>query len=115
MLITESIKLRGYIVGNIWWPSGAECWKPLNVDLHREKARVTGDGDMFRYLVGRACADGDFQSATIAQGDITITMSESRNGKRHRVSKTYPLDKFPSVADYVHPDPDWSPSFDDED
>jgi len=27
-----NIALRGYIVGPIWWPAGAECFKDLHYD-----------------------------------------------------------------------------------
>jgi len=33
------ITIYGYVVGAIWWPAGAECFKEFTYDLTREKAR----------------------------------------------------------------------------
>lgn len=39
MPITD-IRLTGYVVGPIWWPAGAECFKPLDYGITREDARM---------------------------------------------------------------------------
>lgn len=110
MQTTTHVKIRGFLVGAIWWPVGAECWKDLDYDLTREDARIvdgsTGKvGADLRYHILRACNDGDFQSAVIAHGEVEI---ERRRGSRRTV-RTFPLSMFPSVADCVHDDPDWCP------
>lgn len=105
-----NISLRGYIVGPIWWPAGAECFKPLDYDITSESARM--DGGTLRDHVLRATNDGDFQSATLAHAELVV---ERRNGSR-RVIRSFPLSRFPSVADCLHPEgDDWCPQTDMED
>jgi hypothetical protein len=105
-----NISLRGFIVGPIWWPAGAECYKPLDYSITRESALI--DGGTLRDHVLRATNDGDFQSATLACAELVI---ERRAGNR-RVIRSFQLSHFPSVADCLHPDgDDWCPQSDFED
>lgn len=93
-------KLSGYLVGPIWWPAGAECWKDLDF--------TCDDTGTLRDNVVRAhCFDGDFQSCSIAQGELIGTY---RRGAK-TVSRTFPLAMFPSIADCLHSDPDWFPDY----
>lgn len=106
-----NISLRGYVVGSIWWPVGAECFKPLNYSITREDQRFTEPGTLRDHVL-RATNDGDFQSTTLAQAELVI---ERRNGAR-RVIRSFPLSRFPSVADCLHPDgEDWFPDFGEDD
>lgn len=110
MPITD-ISLRGYVVGPIWWPAGAECYKPIRYSITNEDARFTEPGTLRDHVL-RATNDGDFQSATLACAAIVI---ERRQGNR-RVIRSFPLARFPSVADCLHPDgDDWCPQYDGED
>lgn len=102
MFRTTDITLSGYIVGPIWWPTGAECFKPLTFSVLDYRDRC--DGATLRDCVLSALQDGDFQSASIAQGQILITM---QNERQHRVTRAFPLSKFADVADCLHSDPDW--------
>lgn len=96
-----SIELRGFIVGPIWWPADAECYKPLHYSVFDFTERGT-----LRDHVLRATQDGDFQNATIAHGELVL---ERRTAGR-RVIRSWPLSKFSSVADCLHPDgDDWCP------
>jgi hypothetical protein len=105
-MVTD-ISLRGFIVGPIWWPAGAECFKPLSYSITRESKLL--DGGTLRDHVLRATNDGDFQHATLALAEIVI---ERRTGSR-RVIRSFPLSHFPSVADCLHPDgEDWCPQSD---
>lgn len=106
-----SISLRGYIVGPIWWPAGAECYKPLSYSISDERCRWSEPGTLRDHVVA-AVNDGDFQSATLAHAEIVI---ERRNGNR-RVIRSFPLSHFPSITDCLHPDgEDWCPQGDWED
>lgn len=107
--------LRGYLVGPIWWPAGLECWKDLSVDLDSERYRFSKQAerpdleDMISHIIMRE--GGDFQSCTIAAA--VIILSSTKRVGRDVVKRTrcIPLDKFPSVKDWLHPDPDWCPAY----
>jgi hypothetical protein len=102
--MTITARIQGYVVGPIWWPAGAECFKEFNYDVTREEGRS-------REHCLAITRDGDFQSCSIAQGELVVT----RHSDGHRVTRSWPLRKFPSVADMLHEDPDWFPSYDEED
>jgi hypothetical protein len=106
-----NISLRGFIVGPIWWPAGAECYKPLSYSITDERVRWSEPGTLRDHVLA-ATNDGDFQSATLAQAELVV---ERRAGNR-RVIRSFPLSHFPSVADCLHPDgDDWCPQDDFED
>lgn len=105
-----NISLRGFIVGPIWWPAGAECYKPLDYNLTDMDARFSAPGTLRDHVL-RATNDGDFQHATLAQAELVV---ERRQGNR-RVIRSFSLAHFPSVADCLHPDgDDWCPQDDSE-
>lgn len=106
----SSITIRGFIVGPIWWPMGAECYKPLRYSITSEEKRWSEPGTLREHVLA-ALRDGDFQSATIAHGEIVVEMIR----ERRRVLRSFPLSHFPSVADCLHPDgDDWCPQHDDD-
>lgn len=100
------VTVRGYVVGPIWWPAGVEYFKEFTYDLTRESQRKEG-ADFRSHIVDIVC-DGDFQSASIACGEIEISYRR-KNGDR--VTRTIPLECFPSIADCLHSDPDWCPQY----
>lgn len=107
MLQTSSIRITGYIVGKIWWPVGQECFKPIDYDVTRHSF---SDKPELRDHILKITCDGDFQGASIARGEVTIEM---RNGRR-KVTRSFPLSKFPSIADCLHPSgDDWFPDYGD--
>jgi hypothetical protein len=108
-------EITGFLVGNIWWPVGAECWKDVRYRCQDEQARTEGKMTLRDHIL-RITNDGDFQSCVIAQGEITITATRYDPERRTlcRRSRSWPLDRFPSVADCLHDDPDWWPSCPDE-
>ncbi len=109
MPITD-MRFQGFIVGPIWWPAGAECFKPLQYSL-TDHDRRSSEPMTLREHVLRATNDGDFQSATLAHAVLVV---ERRLGSR-RVIRSFPLSKFPSVADCLHPEgDDWCPQDDGE-
>ena len=109
-MVTD-ISLRGFVVGPIWWPAGAECYKPLAYSITREDGRFSEPGTLRDHVL-RATNDGDFQHCTLACAKLVV---ERRNGNR-RVVRSFPLSHFPSVADCLHPDgDDWCPQGDMED
>lgn len=112
------ISIRGYVVGPIWWPSGAECFKPLSYNLTRENARFTEPGSLRDHVLA-ATNDGDFQSCTIACGELVVkrtsytTDAQQRITRKRCVTRIFPLSRFPSIADCLHPDgDDWCPPAD---
>jgi hypothetical protein len=107
--MTTQISIRGYLVGPIWWPAGAECWKNLNYDLTRERDRYVEPPTTLREHVLAATRDGDFQHCVIAQGEIVIERSRMIGRDLVRKIRYYPLEKFHDVADCLHDDPDWFP------
>ena len=63
---TQSAYLSGAICGAIWWPVGAKCGKPLNVNLDRVRHRFSDkSGLTFRDMLLHILSEegGDFQGA----------------------------------------------------
>ena len=105
-----NISIRGFLVGTIWMPA-AECYKPLDYSLTDQQCRTVGKMTLRDHVV-RATNDGDFQSCTLALGELVVT---TRNGRR-TTTRTFPLARFPSIADCLHPDgDDWCPQCEGED
>jgi hypothetical protein len=108
MPVTD-ISLRGFLVGPIWWPMGAECSKPLSYSITREDERFTEPGTLREHVLA-ATNDGDFHGATIAHGELVVTVHRDRR----KIVRSFPLDRFLSIADCLHGDPDWYPDYGDE-
>lgn len=107
------ISIRGYIVGQIWMPT-TECYKRLDYDLTREDARFTAPGTLRDHVL-RATNDGDFQSATLAHAELVVTRRKREGTRTVTVTRAWPLSRFPSVADCIHPEgDDWCPQGDDD-
>lgn len=108
----ERITIHGYLVGGIWWPYGAECYKDLSYDILREQDRTVGGKMTLREHVLRATNDGDFQSCEIADGYLEIRIRKPDKTGRTIRTRMFPLDMFPSISDCVKSD--WSgPEFED--
>ena len=110
---THKFRISGFLVGPIWWPNGAECWKNLNYDLSDMDSRFSDPGSLRDHIL-HATIDGDFQNCTIAQGELIATRHIFKHGRQITESRSWPLDFFPSIADCLHPDPEWWPDWDDE-
>jgi hypothetical protein len=111
------LTIRGYVVGPIWWPVGAECYKDLAYDVTRESARFFRERPTLRSHLNLLMAEhgGDFQSATIAQGELIVTATKQVGATTVRRTRAWPLETFPSIRDYLHPEgQDWAPCFDGE-
>lgn len=114
MRTERNISIRGFIVGPIWWPAGAECYKRLSYDLTREDRRFLEPGTLRDHVLS-ATNDGDFQHATIALGELVIETRKRGAGRETVKRRTWPLSRFPSIADCLHPDgDDWCPSGEDD-
>lgn len=107
------LKISGYLVGQIWMPA-TECWKELSYDVTQESKRIVGGKVTLRDHVLRATNDGDFQDCVIACGELIATRRSNKNGRTVTVERRFPLDLFPGIADMLHDDPDWCPTWDDE-
>jgi hypothetical protein len=110
-----TLELRGCLVGSIWWPTGAECWKELSYNITREDGRYSEPVSLREHVLA-ATNDGDFQSCSIACGELIATRVTVKDGRRVTVMRSWPLERFGSVADCLHPDgQDWFPMTADED
>ncbi len=102
---TVSIKIVGFLVGDIWMPK-TECWKEFKYDITREQARFApGEKLTLREHAIRATNDGDFQSCEM--GDAFLVIETARILKSGTVvtrSRSWPMEMFPSVSDMVRPD-----------
>lgn len=98
-MTTTQITISGYVVGPIWWPAGAECFKEFRHDATAYDARCTRPSTLREHCC-RITSDGDFQGCDIADGVLTIT--RHRNGRR--VSRDFPLEMFPSISDMLKTD-----------
>ena len=105
----SKITISGFLVGPIWWPSGSECFKPFRHDVADKESRWSDKGTLRDHILA-ITQDGDFQNCAIAQGEIVATRT---NGRR-TVTRSFPLDQFPSVRDCLHKDPDWIPDYGDD-
>jgi hypothetical protein len=108
-----TMKLSGVLVGYIWQP-GVECWKELDYSITEQQARTFGKMTLRDHLLS-ATNDGDFRSCVIADGRLDIKRTWYRDGRHYSVSRSIPLTLFPSIADMLHPDPDWMPVYEFED
>jgi hypothetical protein len=89
--------IAGTIRGGLWWPMGEPAEKPV------ERAFTSGSGESLREQVENLMVreSGDFSDAPRLTAD-TVLLAEriSPTGQR-RVVRTFPLSRFPSVADYL--------------
>ena len=110
------VSIQGYIVGPIYWPAGQECFKTLNYNVVAQN-RSWGEPGSLREHVVRALNDGDFQSCSIAQGRLVVTTTRrDKAGATIRRTREWPLSRFPSIADCLHPEgDDWYPLADVDD
>lgn len=111
-----SITIEGFLVGNIWMPA-AECFKHLTFDVDSHRSRcVSSDGSRYtlRDAMLEATRDGDFQSCVVAAGTLRIEVTTITEGRRVSRSRSWPLDRFPSIRDMLHADPEWFPAYDEE-
>lgn len=92
--------ITGWLVGNIWMPN-AECYKPFKHSIDGQDSRWSEKGTLRDHVLA-ATRDGDFQSCKIAEGILEVSMFVGRNGKR--ITRWFPLDMFPSIADCVKTD-----------
>ena len=108
-------QINGYLVGPFWRPTDVEWFKDFSWNIELERTRFPKRPD-FRFLLAHLARDGDFQSTKIAQGRVVLTATRAGpNGDIISRTRIIPLHYFPSVADYCHPDPDWSPGYPDDD
>ena len=107
------VTLSGYVVGPIWWPAGAECFKPFTHSVTDEAPRM-GTRQLRDHVLA-VMRDGDFQSTSIACGEVTIRSRSVVNGRTVVRAKSVPLYKFPTLADCLHTDPDWAPVYEGDD
>ena len=99
------VEISGFLVGPIWWPAGAECFKPFRYDVTAEDTGLSEPGTLRDHVL-RITNDGDFQFCALAQAELTITLYKPSLSR----SRSWPLEHFPSIADCLHGDPDWFPA-----
>ena len=95
--------IRGQIQGTIWMPAYT-CTKDFTVS--EDDFRYSdGSRPTLRDMVLKATNDGDFQSAAVSFGHLTIEAIQPRKDGRGQVSRKchFDLRLFPSVADSIVP------------
>ena len=94
--------LYGTLIGKIWMPA-IECTKDVQVDLTRERERLTPNrGGSLRHMIVRICADGDFQSSNLSDDSVIEVTCWSRRGDTViKRSKMIPITKFKDIQDCV--------------
>ena len=103
MAITH-ISISGQIQGHIWMPN-AVCTKDFTVS--EDDFRYSdGSRPTLRDMVLRATNDGDFQSADVSWGHLTVEMIQPRKDGRGEVTRRRHFDLrngalFPSIADSI--------------
>lgn len=103
------ITIHGFIVGRAW--SGYEAYSPLSYNLTREQKRNVARRSLRDHVLS-ATNSGDFQSCLIANGQMSITMTKTRNNRVYEFTKWFALEDFPSITDCVLTG-DWSaPDYD---
>jgi hypothetical protein len=110
----RSVTIEGFLVGPIWMPA-VECYITLNYDAVAQQARTTGKMSLRDHVL-RAVMQfgGDFQHCVVAAGSLHIDRVRTcADGKRVSYSRRVPLDRFPSIKDLIHDDPDWLPGLED--
>lgn len=98
------ILLRGGLCGSIWWPVGAKCGLPLNVDLSREISRIVGDKVTLRDVIELIINEkgGDFQGALLTgDTELCVTVQRLGDGRVKSHTRYWSITAFPSIADYV--------------
>ena len=105
---TTQFKISGYLVGPIWMPS-TECFKDLAYTFQREQDKparpFVNTCDDLRDALLTVTNDGDFQHCKVAHGVLTVRrITQGKAGTRITRERSFPLDKFPSIADMTRDD-----------
>lgn len=95
--------IRGALVGELWWPSGAQVWTPLAYDLTREGSRFSEPATLREHCLHvLAERGGDFQGgARFADCALISTVTIRKGGRLYQRSRVTSLADFPSIADLV--------------
>lgn len=92
-------RVAGTLRGPIWWPLGQTAEKTFEwtgVD-RPDSLREIADAVMAR-------EDGDFSAAPIVLGDTFLTVTRYREDGFGHTSRSWSVDRFPSIADYTTAD-----------
>jgi hypothetical protein len=94
--------LYGTLVGTIWMPA-IECTKDVQVDLTRERERLTPTrGGSLRHMICSITNDGDFQSARLSDDSfIEVTCWRRKGNTTVKRSKQIPITAFHDIQDCV--------------
>ena len=101
-------KITGQIQGRIWMPA-CVCTKTFTVS--EDDFRYSdGSRPTLRDMVLRATNDGDFQSANVSWGHLTVETIVTRKDGRGTLTRKRHFDLrsplFPSIADSIVPEDD---------
>jgi hypothetical protein len=101
MTVTFHHSIRGYLVGALWWPIGAEAWKSVDYDLTAEDRRF-GEPQPIREHVLQVTNDGDFAGGCeVANGELITTATITRGARVYQRTRVTLLERFQSVADLI--------------
>jgi hypothetical protein len=99
---TTSVEISGFVVGGLWWPTGAHAWKEVRFNATDWECRtIQGEGSAtLREMCNAMLMEhgGDFQDAEL--GDCVLTITRTKPGG-YRHSRHFPLGHFPSVSDMI--------------
>ncbi len=97
-------EIRGALVGELWWPAGAEAWTPLAYDLTREDSRFTEPATLREHCLHLlAERGGDFQGGG-EFGDCALlsTLTIHKGARVYRRTRVTELSRCKSVADLIN-------------
>jgi hypothetical protein len=94
-------RIRGTLVGPIWWPVGAVCTKDVDYDVYAAEARTLQGSMSLRDHLLSITNDGDMQHAELGDGVLEITTEKRVGSAVVRRTRTFDLKLFPSIADML--------------
>jgi len=98
-----TVQIVGTLAGSYWWPIGETWHKDLSETREyrpREQTQTyrTTTGSLRDLVVDLVC-DGDSSSSCRFSADTVVIVTRFRGPRR--ISRTFPITMFPSVADCI--------------
>lgn len=96
--------ILGAVTGELWWPMGAEAFKPITFRFAREGRPFVTEADTLTGAVEALmrAEDGDFSSEAKLTGDSVLVVE--RVSSRRTTKRWFPVTMLPSIAQYVAAD-----------
>jgi hypothetical protein len=100
-----TFSIRGTLVGELWWPTGAPAYKAASFTFSRVQDRPFVEHcDTIRQAVESLMRreDGDFSTAARLSADSYLAITHRT--ARRETTRYFGLDRFASIADYLTDD-----------